>query len=156
MGIATLFCIWNNPPNCGLVWTACFDGSYSILYYLIFLDYIFLNYHAKSFYSLVFIMFWEMNYHLSLLCRKRSYTDTANFTLRCGQCSIGLVGQKVVIMLSSLLFFSFPSKCSCSHVLVSNGLFGKCRRLLIMQGKQAMSIFRNIDEKKEHPLDFSF
>ncbi|KAM0936592.1 putative ubiquitinyl hydrolase 1 [Dioscorea sansibarensis] len=26
--------------------------------------------------------------------RKRSYTDTANFTLRCGQCSVGLVGQK--------------------------------------------------------------
>ncbi|RAL40998.1 hypothetical protein DM860_008696 [Cuscuta australis] len=27
-------------------------------------------------------------------CRKRSYTDTANFTLRCGVCQIGVVGQK--------------------------------------------------------------
>ncbi|XP_054819543.1 OVARIAN TUMOR DOMAIN-containing deubiquitinating enzyme 2 [Prosopis cineraria] len=26
--------------------------------------------------------------------RKRSYTDTANFTLRCGVCQIGVVGQK--------------------------------------------------------------
>ncbi|XP_011079420.1 ubiquitin thioesterase OTU1 isoform X2 [Sesamum indicum] len=26
--------------------------------------------------------------------RKRSYTDTSNFTLRCGVCQIGLVGQK--------------------------------------------------------------
>ncbi|CAI0379788.1 unnamed protein product [Linum tenue] len=26
--------------------------------------------------------------------RKRSYTDTANFTLRCGVCQIGVIGQK--------------------------------------------------------------
>ncbi|XP_068638657.1 OVARIAN TUMOR DOMAIN-containing deubiquitinating enzyme 2-like isoform X2 [Aristolochia californica] len=29
--------------------------------------------------------------------RKRSYTDTANFTLRCGVCQIGLVGQKEAV-----------------------------------------------------------
>jgi len=28
--------------------------------------------------------------------RKRSYTDTANFTLRCGVCQIGVIGQKVI------------------------------------------------------------
>ncbi|KAK8942358.1 hypothetical protein KSP39_PZI008760 [Platanthera zijinensis] len=27
--------------------------------------------------------------------RKRSYTNTANFTLRCGVCQIGVIGQKV-------------------------------------------------------------
>lgn len=27
--------------------------------------------------------------------RKRSYTDTSNFTLRCGVCQIGVIGQKV-------------------------------------------------------------
>ncbi|CAK9175755.1 unnamed protein product [Ilex paraguariensis] len=26
--------------------------------------------------------------------RKRSYTDTANFSLRCGVCYIGVIGQK--------------------------------------------------------------
>ncbi|XP_062017991.1 OVARIAN TUMOR DOMAIN-containing deubiquitinating enzyme 2 [Rosa rugosa] len=29
--------------------------------------------------------------------RKRSYTDTANFTLRCGVCQVGLVGQKEAV-----------------------------------------------------------
>lgn len=29
--------------------------------------------------------------------RKRSYTDTANFTLRCGVCQIGVVGQKEAV-----------------------------------------------------------
>ncbi|XP_065037330.1 OVARIAN TUMOR DOMAIN-containing deubiquitinating enzyme 2 isoform X2 [Musa acuminata AAA Group] len=29
--------------------------------------------------------------------RKRSYTDTANFTLRCGVCQVGLTGQKEAI-----------------------------------------------------------
>eukprot|EP01018_Ginkgo_biloba_P024690 Gb_06226 [translate_table: standard] len=29
--------------------------------------------------------------------RKRSYTDTANFTLRCGVCQLGLVGQKEAV-----------------------------------------------------------
>ncbi|KAJ6802177.1 ubiquitin thioesterase OTU1 [Iris pallida] len=29
--------------------------------------------------------------------RKRSYTDTANFSLRCGVCQIGLVGQKEAV-----------------------------------------------------------
>ncbi|KAE9596360.1 putative ubiquitinyl hydrolase 1 [Lupinus albus] len=28
--------------------------------------------------------------------RKRSYTDTSNFTLRCGVCQIGVIGQKVI------------------------------------------------------------
>ncbi|KAK0600336.1 hypothetical protein LWI29_013892 [Acer saccharum] len=28
--------------------------------------------------------------------RKRSFTDTARFTLRCGVCQIGVVGQKVI------------------------------------------------------------
>ncbi|CAI0382751.1 unnamed protein product [Linum tenue] len=32
----------------------------------------------------------------SILGRKRSYTDTANFTLRCGVCQIGVIGQKVL------------------------------------------------------------
>jgi len=30
--------------------------------------------------------------------RKRSYTDTANFTLRCGVCQIGVIGQKVIAL----------------------------------------------------------
>ncbi|PKA59546.1 ubiquitin thioesterase OTU1 [Apostasia shenzhenica] len=29
--------------------------------------------------------------------RKRSYTDTANFTLRCGVCQIGVIGQKEAV-----------------------------------------------------------
>ncbi|XP_006855843.2 ubiquitin thioesterase OTU1 [Amborella trichopoda] len=29
--------------------------------------------------------------------RKRSYTDTANFTLRCGVCQMGLIGQKEAV-----------------------------------------------------------
>ncbi|KAL8098634.1 OVARIAN TUMOR DOMAIN-containing deubiquitinating enzyme 2 [Apium graveolens] len=29
--------------------------------------------------------------------RKRSYTDTSNFTLRCGVCQIGVVGQKEAV-----------------------------------------------------------
>ncbi|KAG1365329.1 ubiquitin thioesterase OTU1 [Cocos nucifera] len=29
--------------------------------------------------------------------RKRNYTDTANFTLRCGVCQIGVVGQKEAV-----------------------------------------------------------
>ncbi|CAN6457605.1 unnamed protein product [Victoria cruziana] len=29
--------------------------------------------------------------------RKRNYTDTSNFTLRCGVCQIGIVGQKEAI-----------------------------------------------------------
>ncbi|ONK65864.1 uncharacterized protein A4U43_C06F1750 [Asparagus officinalis] len=29
--------------------------------------------------------------------RKRSYTDTANFTLRCGVCQAGLIGQKEAV-----------------------------------------------------------
>ncbi|KAL5804149.1 hypothetical protein ACOSQ3_030949 [Xanthoceras sorbifolium] len=29
--------------------------------------------------------------------RKRSYTDTSNFTLRCGVCQIRVIGQKVII-----------------------------------------------------------
>ncbi|KAI3849042.1 hypothetical protein MKX03_011485 [Papaver bracteatum] len=29
--------------------------------------------------------------------RKRSYTDTANFTLRCGVCQIGVMGQKEAV-----------------------------------------------------------
>ncbi|KAK9209701.1 hypothetical protein WN944_002069 [Citrus x changshan-huyou] len=28
--------------------------------------------------------------------RKKTYTDTANFTLRCGVCQIGVIGQKVI------------------------------------------------------------
>lgn len=32
---------------------------------------------------------------IMLLLSKRSYTDTANFTLRCGVCQVGLIGQKV-------------------------------------------------------------
>ncbi|KAB1215203.1 Ubiquitin thioesterase OTU1 [Morella rubra] len=31
---------------------------------------------------------------LSVISRKRRFTDTANFTLRCGVCQIGVVGQK--------------------------------------------------------------
>ena len=31
-------------------------------------------------------------------CRKRSYTDTANFTLRCGVCQIGVIGQKARLL----------------------------------------------------------
>ncbi|MQL96899.1 hypothetical protein Taro_029579 [Colocasia esculenta] len=29
--------------------------------------------------------------------RKRSYTDTANFTLRCGVCQIGVIGEKEAV-----------------------------------------------------------
>nr|CAB3448939.1 unnamed protein product [Digitaria exilis] len=29
--------------------------------------------------------------------RKRSYTDTSNFTLRCGVCQIGVIGQKEAV-----------------------------------------------------------
>ncbi|CAA3020021.1 ubiquitin thioesterase OTU1-like [Olea europaea var. sylvestris] len=29
--------------------------------------------------------------------RRRSYTDTANFTLRCGTCQIGVIGQKEAV-----------------------------------------------------------
>ncbi|BFG29768.1 hypothetical protein CerSpe_160420 [Prunus speciosa] len=34
---------------------------------------------------------------MMLLLSKRRYTDTANFTLRCGVCQLGLVGQKEAV-----------------------------------------------------------
>jgi ubiquitin thioesterase OTU1 len=40
--------------------------------------------------------------------RKRSYTDTANFTLRCGVCQIGVIGQKVSDALKN-------TKCFCLY-----------------------------------------
>lgn len=50
--------------------------------------------------------------------RKRSYTDTSNFTLRCGVCQIGVIGEKVIpqylmlcymlaMLLTHLSLFSF-------------------------------------------------
>ncbi|TXG67777.1 hypothetical protein EZV62_009052 [Acer yangbiense] len=43
--------------------------------------------------------------------RKRSFTDTARFTLRCGVCQIGVVGQKILIV----LLREFPGRCT-GHV----------------------------------------
>ncbi|CAK7338494.1 unnamed protein product, partial [Dovyalis caffra] len=37
--------------------------------------------------------------------RKRSYTDTANFTLRCGVCQIGVIGQKAAAMYPAVNYF---------------------------------------------------
>lgn len=57
-----------------------------------------------------------------LPCRKRSYTDTGSFTLRCGVCQIGVVGQKVLLLeLSSLhivhhsLIFSWKFRTLLFH-----------------------------------------
>nr|KJB12009.1 hypothetical protein B456_002G088500 [Gossypium raimondii] len=40
---------------------------------------------------------------------KRRYTDTANFTLRCGVCQIGVIGQKVIFFSFLYLTFLFAS-----------------------------------------------
>lgn len=58
---------------------------------------------------------WMVFIHMSYsplvghaICRKRSYTDTANFTLRCGVCQIGVIGQKVSDALKN-------TKCFCLY-----------------------------------------
>lgn len=46
--------------------------------------------------------------------RKRSYTDTASFTLRCGVCQIGVIGQKVIPQYLMLLL------CFMLYVLLTH------------------------------------
>ncbi|KAG9153807.1 hypothetical protein Leryth_005922 [Lithospermum erythrorhizon] len=50
---------------------------------------------AKDEQSLMNLLDLEMN--LLSNCRKRSFTDTGSFTLRCGTCQIGVVGQKEAV-----------------------------------------------------------
>ncbi|CAN1339712.1 OVARIAN TUMOR DOMAIN-containing deubiquitinating enzyme 2 [Linum perenne] len=52
-------------------------------------------------------------------CRKRSYTDTANFTLRCGVCQIGVIGQKVSSFCFVLLFIFPRQRFVCRTINIS-------------------------------------
>jgi hypothetical protein len=92
--------------------------------------------------------------------RRRSYTDTANFTLRCGVCQIGVIGQKVS---------SYWCYYSCSILSAYIELYAYIelgailldfyilififmlifRRLLNMRKPQAMWTFKNIDNRKQ-------
>ncbi|KAG6794035.1 hypothetical protein POTOM_003268 [Populus tomentosa] len=72
--------------------------------------------------------------------RRRSYTDTANFTLRCGVCQIGVIGQKLGAILLDfyILILIF--------IFIFMLIF---RRLLNMRKPQAMRTFKNIDNRKQ-------
>lgn len=78
---------------------------------------------------------------LLLKFRKRSYTDTSNFTLRCGVCQIGVKGQKVC---SRSFFFVFDPFLSWNFGRVMVDDF-RCRRLWSMLKQPAMLTFKSTD-----------
>lgn len=81
------WCEFFNLVN--LIWTSCPVPSANFFCY-------------KYFLSIYVMLIWCI-----LFLRKRSYTDTSKFTLRCGVCQIGVVGQKVILALLTLAWTSF-------------------------------------------------
>lgn len=58
--------------------------------------------------------------------RKRSYTDTANFTLRCGVCQIGVIGQKVICFVFLILHLVLFHRSQSLNFEIETGSCGTC------------------------------
>jgi len=106
------------------------------------------NYFCYQYFVSIYVMLipWI------LFIRKRSYTDTSKFTLRCGACQIGVVGQKVIPIQHLMLYFMLDVLLALAWTPLSSydsEYWFFCehfRRQWSMHRLPAMLIFKNIDD----------